>query len=523
MRPFRDFDSAGRATRTMRDTIMDKNSTTRDGQIRTSGTALAGSDAAVYNARGIIAEHYRDLQGLAVLEAARATYPLPRASDASTVRAVFQSVELALLNLADVTARAAADLERRAIGPSLVKLAWARGFHRILVRLSLMPSQLGIVGSGGGRLRVVESPAFAEYIRALDRFDAAVLARVDEGHLDLEGLIGDKSLDSPAFHLLHLTRVSNHEATIWECNLADVPVPADVPSYTAFVVSEGMRNAVYDRVLAGDTYFTQFRGLHQIPETLGEEANDRLESAIRAVRAREIVEALGHLRCVNVLTDGMLAAVPPMADNLTTSDYHQIRENLGLTSGSHSVCLRFHLFTDLYSQLWEAVARNVLADVAAGGEPQQIEDAIRHVDRTRFVEKQSWHQYLLLNECLALRGFVTQWRDEHLHMPRNNLGGGHTKSLAGAPEALTAVQRMRQHATASDPMLPLARARGLVGKSANEAALPLRSRFESDESLDSRILLATGQVTQTRFVDVQERLGFFANRCPFTPPAPRTV
>ena len=29
-----------------------------------------------------------------------------------------------------------------------------------------------------------------------------------------------------------------------------------------------MREAVYDRVLTGDTYFTQFRGLHQIPETL---------------------------------------------------------------------------------------------------------------------------------------------------------------------------------------------------------------------------------------------------------------
>jgi hypothetical protein len=492
---------------------------------RASGEPTSLAPAPVYNARGIIAEHYRDLQGLPVLEAARFTYPLPRASAASTMRAVFQAVELALLNLADVTARAADDLESGAQGSAVVKQAWARGFHRVLVRLSTMPAQLGLScgdSNGGSRLRISDSPALREFLQALKRFDAALAALIDEGHIDLERLIGDASLDTSAFQLLHLARVSNHEATVWEANLADVPVAAEVPSYETFVVSKGMRDAVYDRVLTGDSYFTQFRGLHQIPETLGEEANDRLEQAIRHLRARETLAALEHLRCVTVLTDGMLAAVPPMADNLATSDYHQIRENLGLTSGSHSVCLRFHLFGDLYGQLWEVLAHNVLQD-APRSDGINIEQAFRAVDEVSTSDTVCGHYHLVMNEFLTLRAFVGQWRDQHLHMPRNNLGGGDTKSLAGSPDALTAVKQMRQRARTVDPMLPLARARGLATHVAADATLPLHRHFEAEDSLDSRILAATGAITQARFADVQGRLGYFAKRCPFTPPPRRRV
>src|SRR5258708_7758018 len=99
----------------------------------------------VYNERGIIAENYHDLQGLGVLEAARQSYPLPKASGESTLRAVFQAAEIALLNLADVIARATADLDRKQFTNSTVKLFWARGFHRLLARLSMLPHELGTV------------------------------------------------------------------------------------------------------------------------------------------------------------------------------------------------------------------------------------------------------------------------------------------------------------------------------------------------------------------------------------------
>ena len=478
----------------------------------------------VYNERGVIAEHYRDLQGLPVLDAARQTYPLPSASTASTIRAVFQAVEIAILNLADLIGRAATDVAQGRTGRAMVKMSWALGFHRVLVRLSTMPQQLGLVPAdvaSCGLLRIADSPAFAEYLHALEHFDRATLAQIDAGALALETAVAEESLDSPFFALIHAARVSNHESTIWEENLATIAVGAPVPSYEQFVVAAGIRSAVYDRVLRGDTYFTQFRGLHQIPETLGEESNDRTEHAIREIRAGNLRTAVDHLRVVNVLAEGMLATLPPMADNLATSDYHEIRENLGLTSGSHSICLRFQMFTDLYHQLAEA-----LEGVLNGSESRSRDDAslvntVRRIDETSGVDSGAWLRHLLLSECLTFRSFIFQWRDQHLHMPRNNLGGGSTKSLTGSPDAVAAVQKMRRSSRLSDPMIPLARGRGLSAPTSDDTDSPLRSYLGSEASLDTRTLLATGQVTQGRFVAVQERLGFFANRCPFTPPRPR--
>ncbi|HZL96670.1 MAG TPA: hypothetical protein VFB99_23645, partial [Vicinamibacterales bacterium] len=77
----------------------------------------------IYNSRGVIAEHYSDLQGLPVLDAARRAYPLPMASVPSTLRAVFQAAEIALLNLADLMKRAAADVSSDQPGSAAVKLS----------------------------------------------------------------------------------------------------------------------------------------------------------------------------------------------------------------------------------------------------------------------------------------------------------------------------------------------------------------------------------------------------------------
>jgi hypothetical protein len=468
----------------------------------TPAVQVVDADGAVRNERGVIAERYSELQGLPVLEAARALYPLPKASPASTVRAVFQSSEIALLNLADLMRRAASDVDTGRVNTAMVKLSWAVGFHRVLGRLSLMPQQLATRASAAhhGRLRIADSPAFAEYVDALSVFDRAMLDQVDAGRLLVDEALAGSSLDQPLFALVHAARVANHESTIWEDNLGDVPSASDETPYAIFVSSGGMRDAVYDRVLSGDTYFTQFRGLHQIPETLGDEANDHLEQAIRDIRDGRLEDASDHLRTVTVLADGMLASLPPMADNLATSDYHEIRENLGLTSGSHSICLRFHMFSDLYEQL--ALALDARASSSNGaGTP--------------------WLLDRLQLEALTFRSLIFQWRDAHLHMPRNNLGGGATKSLTGSPDAVTAVRRMRQAARDSDAMLPLARARGLRAPAPPKQPPRLRAYLDSAQSLDTHLLLATGRVTQQRFVQVQERLGFFANKCPFSPPPPR--
>jgi hypothetical protein len=228
---------------------------------------------------------------------------------------------------------------------------------------------------------------------------------------------------------------------------------------------------------------------------------------------------VAHLRCGNVLAEGILASLPPMADSLATSDYHQIRENLGLTSGSHSVCLRYHMFSHLYEQLWEELAAHVTGRSAQEWTEHAVEEAIRQAEARRFDDTEAWAVHLLVDQCLQLRAFIFQWREQHLHMPRNNLGGEATKSLTGSPDATKAVRLMRDAARARDRLLPLARARELAAEPSDAPRGPLALYLESPGSLDSRLLSLTGQITQRRFKNVQERLGYFANRCPFaTPP-----
>lgn len=496
-------------------------STTEPGAAGHPNSADEMIHAPVYNDSGVIAESYSDLQALGILAAARNAFPLPKASAESTLRAVFQAAEISLLNLADLMSRAAADVEKKSIDAAVVKLFWARSFHRLLTRLGMIPQQLGLTGgpsSERGVLKIGDSPGFDEYLAALQRFDRAVLSRDESPDLSIEGALAERSLQDAVFNLLHLARVGNHESTVWEHSFAAVCIPAQVPSYAAFVVASGMRDAVYDRMLSGDTYFTQFRGLHQIPETLGEELNDHLEQAIRDIRARGLQAAIGHLACVDALAEGILAALPPIADNLATSDYHRIRENLGLTSGSHSVCLRFHMFTHLYQQLWEGLSS--LIGEKVGNQGEEVE-RIRQAECWHADDVDSWTIHLLVNHCLRFRTFIHHWREEHLNLPRNNLGGDYTMSLTGSPDAVHAVKQMRDGARGKDPMLPVAQARQLAVDDTDSATGALTHYLESRSSLDSHLLSTTGMITQRRFKEVQERLGFFADRCPFRPPARR--
>jgi hypothetical protein len=479
--------------------------------------AVRETDGYVYNTRGIIAENYSDLQGLGVLEAARNSYPLPKGSGESLVRAIFQSAEIGLLNLADTTVRATADLEDGRIGRAVVKLAWARGFHRVLVRLSAAPHAGTVISRpGGGLLRIHDSPAFEEYMEAVRKFDEKMIRSIRSGAIDAETALAERSFGSIDYQLVHLAKVCNHESTIWEQRLREVPVPVPVASYREFVVSAKVRDAVYDRVLTGDTFFTQFRGLHQIPETLGEEANDRLEGAIRALRSDDLNKALEDMVCVSRLADVIAAAVPPMADNLAAADYYEIRENLGLTSGSHSVCLRFHMFTHLYEDLCDELARCAQRLRPEAG---SAEEAMRETAQKPGSPQEHLFSHIG-GQCLSFRAAITEWRDEHVHMPRNNLGGVATKSLTGSPDALKAVKQMRDAAGARDAMAPLLRSRGLPAERVEGL---LASYHDSESSLDSTLLALTGAATQRRFVQVQERLGFFANRCPFSAPPRRSA
>jgi hypothetical protein len=472
------------------------------------------------NARGVIAESYAELQGLALLDAARRRNPVPTATWDSCVRSILQSVEIGLLNLSDLLGRATVDVRRHDIVRAATKLFWARGFHRVLVRLSLCPDQLGFAPPRRGAhstLRLADSPALAEFLASVEAFDGAVIEQIDGGELSAEGVLAAESLGSAEFNLLHLARICSHESTIWEEHLAALPVCAWEGTYADFIAAPVLRDAVYDRQLRGDTFFMQFRGLHQIPETLGEEVNDHVAAGIADIRRRSLHAAVEHLCAANALTAAIESCLPPMVDSLATSDYHQIRENLGLTSGSHSVCLRYDMFTHLYAQLASAL----LTLLAGWSETDGPDDALETIAAARFEDPVMADAYLLVGQCIALRSFIFQWRALHLHLPRNNLGGEQTRSLTGSVDAVRTVANLRDTAMSRDPFAEIAR--WWRTSAADQGGGGVAAHTRSATSLDAHLLAATGHVTQAGFTEVQERSGFFSRRCAFTPPPPRSA
>ena len=470
------------------------------------------------NGRGVIAEHYHDLQSLGLIERARAERSVAPATPESLVRTLLQAAELALYNATDVLERAGDDLCSERWESCATKLAWARGFHRVLLRLSLVCERysayaqlrgLGLNTPG----RINESPAGKAYFDAAIGFGRRLEGCMRSVQIDpLEALAND-GLSSPRFAILHLARIISHDSAIWERNLLASAGPPTDMDYGAFTASAVLREAVYEHDLVGDTYFTQFRGLHQIPELVSAEINDRLEHAILALHARNLGTALEDLVWSNALAEVVAACLAPMVDNLTTHDYHEIRENLGLTSGSHSVGLRFHMFTDLYEQLCDAVGAQL-----NGGRGEQVADT--GVVGNEEVSELAW---LLIGQLMSFRSFIFQWRDEHLHLPRNNLGGASTRSLTGSADAVQVVANMAEHARNHDPARRLFAGSSAEGDRPRPLVGSLTEALRAPGSIDDLLLTATGRITQSKFTHVQDRSGFFANKCPFTKPPRRVV
>ncbi|MGW3567938.1 hypothetical protein ACWDSL_29485 [Streptomyces sp. NPDC000941] len=456
----------------------------------------AAERPAAHNDRGVIAEHYHALQSLGSIENARRETTVEPTTTEALLVGLYQSAEIALYNLTDLLDRATGHLQAQDVDRCVANLHWVRSFHRVLVRLSVAALRIsGDRHHNAPRWDVEATPAFAEFLPALHRFDRQLNQLAEQGLLDVDGIIAERGLEDAWFGVLHCVRVANHDARVWSANLAQAAHPAPGVEPARLLATDHLRHAVHEHHLTGDTYFTQFRALHQIPELLVREINDRIEAAILNARKGDIALAVDALDGAAELFDPVEVCLPPIVDNLSTHDYHQIRENLGLTSGSHSISMRFHLFTDLYEQFAAQLA-------------QLPEEGCDHPLLPR-----------LARHGVNLQVFIFAWRDMHLHLPRNNLGGMETKSLTGAPDAIRTVRKMRDNAATSDAMARLDDGTQ-VPKS---AAGPLADYLDGPDSSDGTLLAATGASTQANFRDVQERREFFSQPCPFSKPPRRVV
>ena len=480
-----------------------------------------------FNERGVIAQTYSELESIPLLEAARNNYSLPKASPESCIRSVFQSVEVILLNLTDLVTRAAEDIEHENLHTAVVKLAWASDFGSILSELCVLPYRLASGRTTSGDrfwLRIEDSPAFQEHSQAFLSLNQVFLRFIEAHPAQVTEAIADASVDVPLSRIIQLLKIYAHEISYWKTSLYEIGIRQQITGYDAFVGSSYIREAVLGRKLNGDTFFTQFRGLHQVPEIITAELNDHIEGAIRSIRDESLNKAYLYLRSANILMSVLVGSIDPIAQNLTPSDYHKFRENLGVTSGSHSVTLHYHLFRDLYRQLGTTFLEYIQRSGQACFGEENLIQMIRLTDEHRLDDHRHFLTHLMTNELLTLQTRLDQWRQYHLHLPRNTVGGGGTKSLAGAHDGIEAVKKLRDVARATDALRLLAEARHLGQPIPEKEKHPVSNDFNHHTSpLDEVLMTLTGNITKARFENVQDRAGYFSEKCPFAPPEKRLV
>jgi hypothetical protein len=438
---------------------------------------------AVSNSLGPIADSYDELQSIPTLLAvARGTQGFAAGSAWQAVRALFQGIEIALVALEQV----AAVLQRSCTegDPHVVARAteWMQAFGRTWVDLAWRMRDVAddLPPDGDGhRIDVSTSPNWKRLHDAEAALNELLLSVVECNDLDPE-LRERLTLDLLNYLMLQRT------------GLEYAVVEGAPAAYPEFLHPDALRAAVLERRLehGSETVFLQFRTAHQIPEILIEAVNDHLQVAIGHLQATDCMASLPVLRRADRLLDAVVVAVGLLADNLRCSEYHEIRENLGLTSGSHSVGLHYHLMRDLHPQLRETAA-GMQGAHNPGSElvRSQVRSIGLHLDR---------------------------WRLAHLNLPRNNLGGAGTgtRSLTGSRDALLVVGRMRdrQQEAATAGAAPV----GFRATDWDTGVLALGP-------LERSLLAGVAARTQERFRDVQERRGYFAAGSAFQPPAERIV
>ncbi|GAA1421000.1 hypothetical protein GCM10009601_20450 [Streptomyces thermospinosisporus] len=453
---------------------------------------------------GPVAESYDQLHRIDLLGEARAARGVPEGTYDSTVCAVFQAAEVSLLNLARLAGRTQARLLDGDIPGASRYVQWALGFHRLLRGLGTtmfdVRSAFGAGPAGdAAALSVSESAGYAAYVDALRELEDAARGTLLAASPELiRSTIATESIDNALYRVLHGIRLSCHDATKWESDLTGVPI--GVRRGTDELISaETLARAVAATELNASTLHGEFVALHQIPEILVAEANDHLETAIRAIRASELSRAVQHLTVCRTLLDPVVEAQRVMAEHLATGEYHAFRINLGPASGTHSLAIKQHMFRDLFKHLWN----DLETWLSSLGAPS-LQDAVRDIDAHRHDDPGAWLRHLVLDRAFRLHDAHQQWRHEHLHMPRNCLGSGGTKSMIGIPDGPQAVYKMRDAANAQHSLASIHRARrsGLANAVPDS---PLLKLITDPSSLDSELMRVVGEATREYFPQVQEQ------------------
>jgi hypothetical protein len=383
---------------------------------------------------------------------------------------------------------------------------WSLGFHRLLRDLGTAVfdarSRSGVGDlAGAAEVSISDTTGYRAYTGALRDLEDAVLGSLMKRDPDVvRSTIATKSIDNHLYSLLHGLRTVSHDAVKWESDLSGVYVRLGAKrTLNEFLSTDLLAEAVTATELNGDTLHGEFVALHQVPELLCAEANNQLEVAIRAIRSSAVSRSVEHLTACRILLLPVVDAQRVMAELLATGEYHGFRENLGPASGTHSLAIKQHMFKDLFKALWNDL-ESWLQTVHQGS----LGEAIRDADEGRHTNPELWMRHSVIDQAFRLHFVHQQWRHEHLHMPRNCLGSGGTKSMIGVPDGPQAVYKMRDAANAQRSLVAIHNARG-VRLTNSVPGSPLSRLIAGPDSVDAELMRVVGEATREYFPEVQDK------------------
>lgn len=469
-----------------------------------TATVASGCPAAQHTPLGPIAPSYDQLHRIDLLARAVAQRSLPQASSMSSVATVLQAAEVGLLNLARMAERTQTALKDGDLARASISVQWMVGFHRLMRSLGdamfAVRSIWGVDSQGmPAQIGISDTLGYRRFVTSVERLEGCIKSTLLTGRRsEVRAALATHHLDSDLFRVLHDLRIGYHDATKWESDLSGIGIPDQI-TVNQLLSSDLLVEAVAVTELDPSTFHGEFVALHQIPELLCSQVNDHLEAAVRTLRSDDLGRTVEHLSTCRALLAPVVESQRVMAELLATCEYHEFRENLGPASGIHSLAIKQHMFGDLFKHFWAGVE----SWLGSLGDPD-LAAAVRRVDRQRHDDATAWLRHSALDEAFRLHAAHQAWRHEHLHMPRNCLGAGGTKSMIGVPDGPRAVYKMREAANSDRSLVAIHEARR-VGLANAVAGSPLSALVTDRDSVDSQIMRVVGEATRDYFPDVQER------------------
>ena len=451
------------------------------------------------NERGPIADSYSQLQSLHIIEAARLVYPVQVASEMSLIKSYLQVIEILSFNIINLINRADEHIQSTEIDLAFNKIKWAYETNELLFSIVCKLQDITLIEGEHSYISFSGRKSEIELTKCIASIDASVESKlcVGDNYLGFAKYYQDSKVENTTLLLLEFLRKLAQKIKSWIGFLQNISIPIKIDSdfeYDQFIGYTHLKTAVEGIDLEGDTFFMQFRCFHQVPEIMALELNDRIQFAIENnIFENSNLLHSNEIYYIGDLSDIVLESLKPLISNLTPCDYHKIRENLGLTSGSHSINMHFKLLNEYYQKLASMFVHKVSSD-------KKYLETAESLIAQRLVKK--------------LSNFTHNWRSIHIQLPINNLGGFNTKSLIGAQDAIETVKKIMNKAKADDPYYQYFQSYERL----NHVENIFTEYLENRESLDSKLKMLIGEMTKKRFENVQKRMPPFDKPVRFVKP-----